>query len=142
MLLDVAHGGIDFLADVRAFGQVEQVIRTAPPAGRYRSFRMIRGGFIERASRDGMRRRAFSSLARWAAKRTSAKRRKMRPRTGAEYSWDFRPELARNWSAASQSRFSSAALSAFYSDGAFQFIWRIGVQPDNMQSSRPPQSQK
>jgi hypothetical protein len=27
----------------------------------------------------------------------------MRPRTGAEYSWDLRPELARNWSAASLS---------------------------------------
>src|SRR5436190_23987284 len=64
----------------------------------------------------------FSNLASWAANRTSAKRRKMRPRTGAEYSWDLRPELARNWSAASQRRFSSAALSVSFSDGAIQIM--------------------
>ena len=65
-------------------------------------------------------RSAFSSLARWAAKRTSAKRRKIRPRTGAEYSWDLSPELARNWSAASQRRFSSVAVAASFSLGATQ----------------------
>ena len=48
---------------------------------------MIGGGFIHaRAAARTRRLAAFSSLARWAVKRTSAKRRKMRPRTGCEYS--------------------------------------------------------
>lgn len=50
----------------------------------------------------------FSSFLRCCAKRASAKRRKMRPRTGVEYWPAFRPELARNWSAAAQRRFSRA----------------------------------
>jgi hypothetical protein len=41
----------------------------------------------------------------------------MRPRTGAEYSWDLRPELARNWSA-SQRRFSSVAVAVSFSEEA------------------------
>ncbi|OGA16943.1 MAG: hypothetical protein A3I63_03415 [Betaproteobacteria bacterium RIFCSPLOWO2_02_FULL_66_14] len=51
---------------------------------------------------------AFSSSARRLAKRASAKRRKMRPRTGPEYSPALSPELARNWSAAAQRRCSKA----------------------------------
>ena len=64
---------------------------------------------LDRAQADGTvvllagREGVFSDCA----KRASAKRRKMRPRTGAEYCAAFRPELARNWSAASQSFFSS-----------------------------------
>src|ERR1700724_722224 len=54
------------------------------------------------------------------SKRTSAKRRKIRPRTGAEYSWDLSPELARNWSAASQRRLSSVAVAVSFSLGAIQ----------------------
>src|SRR5262245_4527859 len=46
----------------------------------------------------------------------------MRPRTGAEYSWDLSPELARNWSAASQRRFSSVAVTVSFSPGAIQRI--------------------
>src|SRR6267143_47537 len=62
----------------------------------------------------------FSSCARRLAKRASAKRRKMRPRTGPEYSPALRPELARNWSAAAQRRFSSAWLASSFSVGATQ----------------------
>jgi len=36
----------------------------------------------------------FSSFARWAEKRTSANRRKIRPRTGSEYSDCFNPAPA------------------------------------------------
>ena len=64
---------------------------------------------LDRAQADGTvvllagREGVFSGCA----KRASAKRRKMRPRTGAEYCAALSPELARNWSAASQRRFSS-----------------------------------
>src|SRR3972149_826873 len=54
---------------------------------------------------------AFSSWARRLAKRASAKRRKIRPRTGPEYSPALSPEFARNWSAAAQRRFSSVWLA-------------------------------
>src|SRR5436190_13948966 len=67
----------------------------------------------------------FSSLARWPAKRTSAKRRKMRPRMGPEYSWALSPELARNWSAASQRRFSRVLLAVSFSEVAIHFV-RVG----------------
>ena len=48
---------------------------------------------------------------------------------GPEYSCGLRPELARNWSAASQRRFSSVALALSFSEGAIQCIgwsWRFG----------------
>ena len=41
---------------------------------------------------------------------------------GPEYSWDLSPELARNWSAASQRRFSSASDAMSFSLGAIQRI--------------------
>src|SRR6266702_7705355 len=63
---------------------------------------------------------AFSSSARRLAKRASAKRRKMRPRTGVEYCPAFSPEFARNWSAAAHRRFSSVSLAVSFSDGATQ----------------------
>jgi hypothetical protein len=53
-------------------------------------------------------------LAMIPAQQLPQKRRKMRPRMGAEYSWDLRPELARNWSAASKRRFPNAALSVSF----------------------------
>ena len=55
------------------------------------AFGVIRGGVVHAASRDEMKRAVPSSFKRCAAKRTSAKRRKIRPRTGAEYSCDLRP---------------------------------------------------
>jgi hypothetical protein len=54
------------------------------------------------------------------AKRASAKRRKVRPRTGVEYCPAFSPEFARNWSAAAHKRFSSVSLAVSFSDGATQ----------------------
>ena len=39
---------------------------------------------------------------------------------GPEYSWAFKPELARNWSAASQRRFSKLAAAVSFSEGAIQ----------------------
>src|SRR6266853_1410250 len=62
----------------------------------------------------------FSSSARRLAKRASAKRRKISPRTGVEYCPAFSPEFARNWSAASQRRFSRVWLAVSFSDGATQ----------------------
>src|SRR5664280_255840 len=44
----------------------------------------------------------------------------MRPRTGWEYCAAVRPELARNWSAASQRRFSSVVVAVSFSGGAIQ----------------------
>src|SRR6266704_4358734 len=73
--------------------------------------------------RDVLRRAddpVFSSSARRLAKRASAKRRKMSPRTGVEYWPAFSPELARNWSAAAQRRFSSVWLAVSFSVGATQ----------------------
>jgi hypothetical protein len=61
---------------------------------------------------------AFSNSARRLAKRASAKRRKINPRTGVEYCAAVRPELARSWSAASQSRFSRVFVAVSFSDGA------------------------
>jgi hypothetical protein len=59
------------------------------------------------------------------AKRTSAKRRKIKPRMGPEYSCALRPELARNWSAASHRRFSSEVEAASFSEGAIQSMSRL-----------------
>src|SRR5437773_8263000 len=73
--------------------------------------------------RDVLRRAddpVFSSSARRLAKRASAKRRKISPRTGVEYCPAFRPEFARNWSAAAQRRFSSVWLAVSFSVGATQ----------------------
>ena len=42
---------------------------------------------------------------------------------GPEYSCALRPELARNWSAASHRRFSSEVEAAFFSEGAIQSIY-------------------
>ena len=50
-----------------------------------------------------------SNFARWAEKRTSANRRKIRPRTGSEYSDCLSPAPAQSWFAASQRRLSNAA---------------------------------
>src|SRR5450759_301342 len=66
----------------------------------------------------------FSSAARRLAKRASAKRRKIRPRTGVEYCAALSPEFARNWSAAAHRRFSSVSFAVSFSVGATQ---RIGV---------------
>ena len=55
-------------------------------------------GLILQATRLPRREEApgVSSLVLWAAKRISAKRRKMRPRMGPEYSGALRPEFARD----------------------------------------------
>src|SRR5450830_620708 len=66
---------------------------------------------------------AFASWARRCAKRASAKRRKIRPRTGAEYCAALSPEFARNWSAAAHRRFSNVSFAVSFSVGATQRIF-------------------
>lgn len=63
----------------------------------------------------------------WAAKRTSANRRKISPRIGPEYSWALSPELALNWSALSQSRFSRVIVQLPFSEGPIQIIRRNNI---------------
>src|SRR5229473_810132 len=82
---------------------------------------VIRSGVVQAQPRRDVA-TVFSNLARCAAKRTSAKRRKISPRTGCEYWAAVRPELARNWSAALQRRFSSVPLAVSFSDGAIHCI--------------------
>lgn len=121
MLLDVAHGGIDLRADVLGFGVVEQVIEprlggrmvgsiaspppdatltlSPSPSGREKQFRTLGGeadfGEAQEAeAKDG--RGVFLGLE---------------ARVGAEL-----------WSAADQRRFSRAALSVSFSDGAIHYI--------------------
>ena len=69
---------------------------------------MIGGGS---STRDPRRDVAVSSPA-WRAVREAdfGEAQEDEAEDGPEYSWDLRPELARNWSAASQRRFSSVAV--------------------------------
>src|SRR5437867_9006406 len=72
-----------------------------------------------------------SNWARRLANRASANRRKISPRTGVEYCPDVNPELARSWSAASHSRFSSVLVAESFSDGAIHCM-ATEEPPDQM----------
>ena len=130
--------GLDLRADVLGFEAVEQVIEPCLGGQIKEALGVVGGGFIHAAATPGGA-LAFSSWARWAAKRTSAKRRKMRPRSPCG-----RPPLksvSAKWgagtacSAASPRRFSSAALFVSFSDGAIQImvLGREYAAPNAMQ---------
>ena len=130
--------GLDLRADVLGFEAVEQVIEPCLGGQIKEALGVVGGGFIHAAATPGGA-LAFSSWARWAAKRTSAKRRKMRPRSPCG-----RPPLKSipaKWgagtacSAASQRRFSRAAVSVSFSDGAIQCMSWGESMPHRWQSN-------
>ncbi len=101
--LDGAHGVVDGLADVGALRQREQLENGPPPAG---TGRRAPGSRPCRWLGRGGARPILASRASLFGKSLSAKRRKMRPRTGTEYSEALSLELARSSSAEGHSRFS------------------------------------
>jgi hypothetical protein len=72
--------------------------------GRGVPHRVIGARFIHPAAAP-RRGAGFLELLQLGCEPHPAKRRKIKPRIGPEYSCALRPELARNWSAASQRRF-------------------------------------
>ena len=122
VLFDVPDRFVDLLTDVLAFRQVEQPVVASVGRQINNALGMIGARLVD-ARRSSTRfaltpalsrsrgRGGFSSSARRLANRASAKRRKMRPKTGVEYCAAVSPELARSWSAASQRRFSSVLVA-------------------------------
>ncbi len=102
---DGAHGVVDGLADVGRFGEFQEGV--------------VAGGCAQVEDAFGLEVVAGeSSPGYWAArrvwaswKRVSAYLRKMRPRTGVEFSEERRPELARRVSATFQRRDSMSLKS-------------------------------
>ena len=127
VVLDVAHGGIDLRTDVLGFEAVEQKIESRLGGQVKDALGVVSGGFIHTAATV----RAVPvpifgagclQLGTLGGEGDFGEAQKNAAEDGTEYSWDLRRKLARNWSAASRSRFSNAAVSMSFSDGAIQIM--------------------
>ena len=109
LVLDGFHGVVNGLAEIGAFGEVEEVTE----AGVLGEVHDAAGLVVGLADLAPVLWPASSAAA--AINRQSAYLRKIRPSMGTEYSDSFKPELARSSSAESQRRFSMSWISTVWS---------------------------
>ena len=119
MLLDVAHRRVDLGADVGRLGQRQQVVEARLGREVEDALGVVGGGFIDAAAAPG-RGAGLLQLGALGGEADLGEAQEDQAEDGPEYSWALRPELARNWSAASQRRFSSVAVAVSFSEGAIQ----------------------
>ena len=119
VLLDVTHRLIDRLAGIASFWKMQELVEARIRCEIEHPFGMVGSRFVHAgtAPRRGC---IFSKPLADLAKRISAKRRKMRPRTELEYCAEVSPLLARSWSAACPETIFKRIGFRSFSDGATQ----------------------